>query len=129
MALCFFACATGQVHIPDDISPAEIIQRAQDALDRNRYGIALQYYRALLERNIANDDIVSRGLVCEAEYGIAHIYYKQGKFAEAREKFNALLERYAAPGGEALPPHFRVLAVRVLELIEERENRRFRFSG
>ena len=114
---CLLACATGAVNIPEDLSPAEIIQRAQEASDRNRYGIALQYYEALLERNSTNID-----LVCAAEYEIAFIHYKQKKFQTAREKFNALLERYDAPNGEYLPPQFRVLALKVLQTIDEKEN-------
>jgi len=123
-AFFFSACATRQANIPENLSAAELIQRAQEALDRNRFGVALQHYQALLDRNIGRDDIVSRGLVAEAEYGIAHIHFRQGNFVLARDKFNALLERYAAPGGEDLPPQFEVLARRVLQLIDEREENR-----
>ena len=118
--LCLVSCATGAVQIPEDLSPAVIIQRAQEAMDKNRYGIALQYYQALLERNSTNID-----LVCEAEYEIAFIHYKEKKFIQAREEFNALLERYEAPGGEYLPQQFRTLALKVLQAIDEKENRRF----
>ena len=68
-ALVIAACATGPVNIPDDFSPAELIQRAQEASDRNRYGVALQYYEALLDRNRTNID-----LVCTAEYEIAFVH-------------------------------------------------------
>ena len=123
ITLCLAACATGAVHIPEELSPAEIIQRAQEALDRNRYGVALQYYEALLDRNSTNID-----LVCEAEYEIAFIHYKQKRYDQAKEEFNALLERYNAPGGEYLPPQFRILASKVLQTIDEKENRRTLFS-
>ena len=116
IALCFSACATTLI-IPDDLSPAEIIQRAQEASDRNRYKQALQYYEALRERNPYNID-----LVCTAEYEIAFIHYKQKKYAEAKEGFNTLLERYDAPGGEQLPQQFKLLALKVLERISEKEN-------
>jgi tetratricopeptide (TPR) repeat protein len=114
--LCLGACATGKVNIPDEITPAELIQRAQEASDRNRYSIALQYYTALFERNSTNID-----LVCTAEYEIAFIYYKQKKYSQAKEGFNFLLERYDAPGGELLPPQFKRLANIVLERIIEKE--------
>jgi outer membrane protein assembly factor BamD (BamD/ComL family) len=123
LALCFSACATGALNISEDLGPAELIQRAQEAMDRNRYNIALQYYEALRERNITNID-----MVCEAEYEIAHIHYKQRKYVQAREEFYALLDRYDAPGGENLPPQFAILARKVLESITEKENIRRPFS-
>ena len=123
LVLCLSACATGAVHIPEELSPAEIIQRAQEASDRNRYGVALQYYEALLERNRTNID-----LVCASEYEIAFIHYKQKKYAQARDEFYTLLARYEEPDGEFLPPQFKILAEKVLESISEKENRRTFFS-
>ena len=117
--LCLSSCATGTVNIPDNLSPAEIIQRAQEAMDKNRYGVALQYYEALRDRNLTNID-----LICEAEYEIAFIYYKENKFAQAKEGFNDLLERYEGPEGENLPAQFKLLAGKVLESISEKETRR-----
>jgi tetratricopeptide (TPR) repeat protein len=114
--LCLGACATGKVNIPEDLTPAELIQRAQEASDRNRYSQALQYYTALLERNSTNID-----LVCPAEYEIAFIYYKQKKYNQAKEGFRLLLERYEAPDGDLLPPQFRRLANIVVERIIEKE--------
>jgi hypothetical protein len=111
------------MNISEDLGPAELIQRAQEAMDRNRYNVALQYYEALRERNITNID-----LVCEAEYEIAFIHYKQKKYGRAREEFFALLDRYDAPGGEHLPPQFGLLARKVLESITEKENIRSPFS-
>ena len=115
-ALCFAACATGKLNIPDELTPAELIQRAQEASDRNRYNQALQYYEALFERNRTNID-----LVCTAEYEIALIYYKQKKYSQAKEGFNALLERYDTPNSELLPPQFKRLATIVLDRISEKE--------
>jgi len=122
-AMYFAACATGTLNIPYELSPSELIQRAQEASDRNRYNYALQYYQALLERNSTNID-----LVCTAEYEIAFIHYKQKKYTQARAGFNALLERYDAPGGEFLPPQFKLLANKVLEQITEKEKKRPFFS-
>jgi outer membrane protein assembly factor BamD (BamD/ComL family) len=123
-AVIIAACATGPVNIPDDLSPAELIQRAQEATDRNRYGIALQYYEALLDRNRTNID-----LVCTAEYEIAFVHYKQKKYEEARRELNSLLVRYESPDQELLPQQFKRLANIVLEQITEKESRKkiFRF--
>jgi outer membrane protein assembly factor BamD (BamD/ComL family) len=122
-ALFFFSCAT-QLNIPENLTPSEIIQRAQEASDKNRYNQALQYYQALLDRNPTNID-----LVCTAEYEIAFIHYKQQKYVQARAEFNALLERYNAfDEDDYLPPQFKLLALKVLERIDEKENPRSLFS-
>jgi outer membrane protein assembly factor BamD (BamD/ComL family) len=122
-ALCFSACATGTLNISQDLSPSELIQRAQEASDRNRYNYALQYYQALLERNLTNID-----LVCAAEYEIAFIHYKQKKYVQARAEFNDLLARYDTPDERYLPPQFKLLALKVLERIDEKEKTRAPFS-
>ena len=121
--LLLSACATGQLNIPLNLSPSELIQRAQEASDKNRYNQALQYYQALLERNPSNID-----LVCTAEYEIAFIHYKQKKYGQAKSGFNSLLERYNAPDGEYLPPQFKLLSLKVLERIDEKEKPRAFFS-
>ncbi|MDR0495096.1 MAG: hypothetical protein LBG95_05660 [Treponema sp.] len=123
MALCIISCASGGAAIPDDLTPAELIQRAQEASDKNRYNAALQYYQALYERNATNID-----LICAAEYEIAFIHYKQKKYAQARTEFNGLLERYKAPNEENLPQQFKLLANKVLERIDEKEKPRKFFS-
>jgi len=115
-ALCLAACATGPLNIPEELTPAELIQRAQEASDRNRYSVAMQYYTALLERNSTNID-----LVCTAEYEIAFIHYKQKKYSLAKEGLTTLLQRYEAPDGDLLPPQFKRLANIVLERIIEKE--------
>ena len=120
--LLLSACATGRLYIPYDLSPEELVQRAQEASDRNRFGQAKQFYEALLERNSHN--LV---WVVTAEYEIAFINYRQRNLAEAREGLNTLLERYEAPGGAALPEKFRVLAHVVLARIDERESRPVRW--
>jgi len=118
-ALSLFACATGTLNISYEMTPSELIQRAQEASDRNRYNYALQYYQALLERNSTNID-----LVCTAEYEIAFIHYKQKKYALAKTGFNNLLMRYDMPNGDMLPQQFKLLANKVLEQIDEKEKKR-----
>ena len=115
-ALFAGSCST-TINIPEGLSPAEMIQRAQEARDRNRYGAAMQYYQALHERNITNIN-----LVCEAEYEISFIQYKQKKYDQAKEGFNALMERYDTPNREALPLQFEILAKKILAAIDEKEN-------
>ncbi|MDR0323475.1 MAG: hypothetical protein LBI12_03385 [Treponema sp.] len=113
------ACKTAPVTISEDLSPSELIQRAQEASERRRYNTAMQYYEALYERNSNNID-----LVITAEYEIAFIHYKQKDYIKAREGLNALLEHYNTPDEELLPQHFKRLANIVLESIDEKESNR-----
>jgi outer membrane protein assembly factor BamD (BamD/ComL family) len=110
----FSACAS-TVNISDDLSPAELIQRAQEATDKNRYNIALQYYEALYDRNRNNID-----LVITAEYEIAFIHYKQKNYSQARQELTALLKYYNTPDEELLPQHFKRLAQIVIQRIDEK---------
>jgi outer membrane protein assembly factor BamD (BamD/ComL family) len=116
LALLFSACAST---IIEDLSPAELIQRANEAMDRNRYKVAIQYYEALYDRNQSNID-----LVITAEYHIAFIHYKQGKYEQAREELNAVLEYYNTPDEELLPQHFKRLSQIVLKTIDDKEKRK-----
>jgi outer membrane protein assembly factor BamD (BamD/ComL family) len=118
LALLFSACAS-TIKISEDLSPAELIQRANEAMDRNRYKVAIQYYEALYERNQSNID-----LVITAEYHIAFIHYKQGKYEQARDELNAVLEYYNSPDEELLPQHFKRLSQIVLKTIDDKEKRK-----
>ena len=121
IVLLFSACAS-TANISEDLSPAELIQRAQEASDHNRYNMALQYYEALHERNRNNID-----LVITAEYEIANIHYKQKKYQQSRQEFSAVLEYYNTPDEELFPQHFKRLAQIGLEKIDKKENRKLLF--
>ncbi|MDR1804126.1 MAG: hypothetical protein LBQ94_11035 [Treponema sp.] len=126
-ALVVFSCATGPAVVPENLSPAELIQRAQEASDRNRYEVSLQYYQAIIERFPFDiDNIIA------AEYEIAFIHYKQKQYETAKAEFNDLLERYNTPDEALLPPSFKILSLKIMEKIEEIENsdtRRSAFTG
>jgi outer membrane protein assembly factor BamD (BamD/ComL family) len=115
LALLVWGCYSGPVDISDDTTPAEMVQRAQEASDKNRYKLSMQYYELILERFPGDID-----MVCTAEYEIAFIYYKQQKYEIAREKFNALLERYNTPDEVLLPPQYKRLASIVLDRMAEK---------
>jgi tetratricopeptide (TPR) repeat protein len=115
LVLCT-ACVSGPAIITDETTPAELIQRAQEASDKNHYALALEYYQALLDRHSDNIE-----LVCTGEYEIAFIHYKQKKYPQAREELNALLQRYETPGQEPMPLQFKRLSAIVLERITEKE--------
>jgi len=117
--LTFSACQTTTVNISNDLSPAELIQRAQEASDHNRYNVSLQYYQALYERNRNNID-----LIITAEYEIAFIHYKQKKYQQSRGEFLKILEYYNSADAELLPQQFKVLANIVLKSIDEKESKK-----
>ena len=119
----FISGCASTLNISEDLSPAELIQRAQEASDRNRYRVALQYYQALLDRNRDKID-----LVITAEYEIAFIHYKQRKYQQSRTELESLLEYYNSPDEELLPLQFKRLAQIVLERITEKEKAGFSFS-
>ena len=117
-ALLLFSCVTKPSDIPDDLTVAELIQRGQEASDRNRYKTALQYYETIINRFPYDIDSI-----CAAEYEIAFIHYKQKKYSIARAEFDILLERYNTPDEELLPPQFKILALKIMERINEKENK------
>ena len=119
MGFVCLACATGPIVVSDNLTAAELIQRGQEASDKNRYNVSLQYYEALIERFPFDlDNVIA------AEYEKAFIYYKQKKYSMAKTGFNDLLERYNTPDEELLPPKFKILSNIVLSKIEEAENKR-----
>ena len=116
--LLFSSCFT-TANITENMSSAELIQRAQEAMDKSRYNVAIQYYQALNDRHRNSID-----LIITAEYHIAHINYKQGRYELAREQLLSLLEYYNSPDAILYPQHFRVLTNIVLQNIEDRENQK-----
>lgn len=111
------SCASGPLEIAEDLTPAELIQRGQEASDRSRYKQSLQYYEAILER--FPTDIES---ICAAEYEIAFIHYKQKRLDESKAEFDALLARYDGPDADYLPPQFKILSEIVMAKLETKQN-------
>jgi outer membrane protein assembly factor BamD (BamD/ComL family) len=114
-ASLFVACAGVPKSIPEDLSAREIVQRAQEATDAYHYDAAIAYYKALDER-FSTDPLYST----TAEYEIAFIAYKQGRFADAKNGFDVLLAKYSGPDGASLPPRYAILSKKVLESIAEK---------
>ena len=115
VTLVFLACQSTPDEIPEDLSKAQMFQRAQEEVDRGDYEDALRYYREFIRRN--PDD---RGSVMEAEYEIAYIAYKQEEYDVAQERFETMLAQYEADEAQTLPKWPRVLAVKLIEKIEEK---------
>ncbi len=103
------ACSSVPTSIPADSTAVELIQKAQEALDKNNYRTAQFYYTATQKR-FGSDPVVD----CTCMYELAFIAYKQGRYEAARKGLNGLLEFYAKPGNESLPATYRILAQKVL---------------
>ena len=113
------SCYTGPIVVPDGLTPAELIQRGQEASDKNRFSQSLQYYSAIIERFPFDIDST-----LAAEYEIAFIHYKQKNYDLAKTEFNDLIERFNVPDEELLPAQFKILSGIVLSKIEEIESSR-----
>lgn len=112
-AALFLACASVPTSIPESLTVDELVQRAQEASDAYNYAAAVAYYQAAMDRFGADPAVL-----CMGEYETAFIYYKQGRYPASVELFNKLLARYDAPGGQSLPPRYRILAEKVLAKIQ-----------
>lgn len=110
------ACGSSRVTIPDNLSPEELIQKGQEASDKNKYNQSIQYYEAIIKQYPFHLDEI-----CAAEYEIAFIHYKQKKYDMAVTEFNTLLSRYDTPDEQLLPPQFKRLATLVLAKIAEKK--------
>lgn len=108
-------CASEPEEIPEGLSPAEMFQRAQEAVDESKWDVALRYYEEFIVRYPDN-----RGAIIEAEYEIAFIAYKQERYEEAIDMFEAILADYQADNSGILPDWPEILAERLIEIIEER---------
>ncbi|MDR0707741.1 MAG: tetratricopeptide repeat protein [Treponema sp.] len=98
------------MEIPEGTTPDKLIQLGQEASDKNKYDLAIQYYQAVIDRFPTQIDSV-----CGAEYEIAFIYYKQKRYDAARQGLNALLARYDEPDAELLPGEYKTLATITLD--------------
>ncbi|MDR0524717.1 MAG: hypothetical protein LBG90_02460 [Spirochaetaceae bacterium] len=118
LILTMVACASNP-EIPPELTPPELIQKAQAASDKNKYTQSLRYYEAILERYPSYIDEV-----CAAEYEIAFIHYKQKKYALAETEYTALLDRYTGQDAELLPPQFKRLAEIGLQKTTEKQRKK-----
>lgn len=110
------ACQTVPTEIDEDLTQAELIQRAQEAVDQENWEAAIAYYEAIAER--FPDD---RTAVATARYEIAFIEYKRGNVQVAEAGFQELLAMYDFQGNQ-LPAWPRVLANKLLEDIRNEES-------
>jgi len=103
--------------IPEDLSPMEYFQRAQEAVaQRNDYDTAMVYYQTFKERH--PEDL--QGNV-EADYEIAFLHYKKGEYTTAKAMFNEIVARYETEQASQLKEWPLILSRKVLAKIEAAE--------
>ena len=107
----FVSCKTTPTEIPDDLSQAELVQRAQEASDSENWETSLAYYQAVLDR-FPQD----RAATVAAHYEMAFIEYKRGDTAAAIAGFEQMLGFYDFEVS-ALPQWPRVLGEKLLTKI------------
>lgn len=107
-------CSSTPSSIPEDLSPLEYFQKAQEAVSsRNDLKTALAYYEAFFKRFPEDPKRI------EALYEIAFIHYKLKEYDLAKEKFNSLLQIYKTPEASQLPRWPYTLTLKHLEALEE----------
>lgn len=111
--------------IPEDLTPMEYFQRAQEAVaKRNDYDTAMVYYTTFKDRFPGD----LQGNV-EADYEIAFLYYKKGEYGEAKERFEEIIARYETEEATRLREWPLVLSRKVLAKIVRLETEELSADG
>jgi outer membrane protein assembly factor BamD (BamD/ComL family) len=121
LAGCFVAltgCQSNVKPLTEDLSLEGYFQKGIEALDKNKYELALQYYQAAQQKF---PDNIKGNLW--ATYEIGFIYYKMNKYEQALEQFNGLIERYKKDEQNAYPTAPLILAEKLVNKIEEKTNK------
>ena len=106
-------------NIPDDISPQEIIQQAQEYYEKGNTSASEYMYGVLLDRYGTDTTYLVIGL-----YETAHIKVKTKKYSEAESMLNQVLECYDSYDAAFIPAKYRVLALKDLDKIEKAARRK-----
>ena len=121
--VALFGCKSAPDPIPDDVTPAVLLQMAQASiLKDNNNDNAVYYYTEFLNRF---PDETQK--VVEAEYEIAFIHYKEKDYDTSKKLFEEIVAKYQGPNGDLLPRWPLVLTNKILpevnRIIEERDAR------
>ena len=107
MTFSLFSCMTlpKESEIPEDSTPADLTQKAQEAFDSGNYRAARVYYEVILKR-FATDESVC----VAAEYEIAHLHIKKHQWKDAYTILEKIIAKYEGPMAMHLPPDYYKLA-------------------
>ncbi len=114
--LFIFSCQTQPTTIPDNLSPAEYFQRAQDASENENYRLALKYYEKFQKKY---PDNLEKNLW--ASYEIAFLHHKMGDDKTAIELFDKLIDKYNSKDASKWPQAPKILAEKVKAKILEKQ--------
>ena len=113
ISLIFVSCNTLPTDTPDDISPEDMMIKAQQHTDANKTAAAEMLYNRLLDEYGSDTNYRVIG-----EYEIAHIKLKAKKYAEAKPLYEDIINIYETTY-ETLPGKYLVLARNDLERLNE----------
>ncbi len=115
LSIFFSSCQTQPKVIPNNLTPAEYFQRAQDASEKENYKLAMRYYKKFQEVYPNN---LEKNLW--AEYEIAFLYHKMGDNKTAIKLLDKLIAKYKSKEAKNWPQAPRILAEKVKENILKR---------
>jgi outer membrane protein assembly factor BamD (BamD/ComL family) len=119
------ACSSGPPVIPDELTPLQFFQRAQEESEGEYWDNAIYYYQTLLER--FPDDLEN---CVAARYEIAFTYYKKGNYEKALAGFQEVVDFYDDPN---LPSTFllwpKVMSLKLIKIVEDKLSPVFSLPG
>lgn len=119
-ATLFFSCSTVPAEVDMAMKEEMFFKNAQEAMDQNRYNVALYYYEVYLVRYPENHH-----KTIGAEYERALIYYKMKDYEYSKALFEQVLDNYEnSPFAVMYPERYRILSEKILALIDEELNPR-----
>ena len=110
LSLMLLSCRTIK-YIPEDKTPAQIIQMGQNYVGNNDYKSATFCYNTVIDRYGSDPAIY-----VEANYELGRIYLAQRKYDKAYKTFNEILDIYDRYG-TMLPGAYKKLCIISLEQI------------
>ena len=116
----FFSCKSTEVVITDNLTHAQLIQKGQDMVARQKYKDANKYFMASLEK-------YGSDLKCyvEARYEVAHCFYKQKNYDNAKTMFEEIITIYDSPQAMyQIQPKYKKLASMSLDKIKQIEEQK-----
>jgi len=117
-ASLFLSCASVPTEIDQDMKEEMFFKNAQEAMDMNRYNVALYYYEVYLVRYPENHH-----KTIGAEYERALIYFKMKEYDYSKALFLQVLDKYeTSPFAIMYPERYEILSRKILGKIEEIQN-------
>lgn len=115
LVLFLASCATPVTvaTVPEDLSPAQLFQRAQDEINQDNWENARAYVMAFKER--FPDEKVKD---LEADYLLAQLLMKEDRPEEALAAFKTLLARFDEPDAQYYPQWVKILCVKLIHKLE-----------